>query len=88
MYFDSDRDGVGLDLTPFVTAVNTGTEAYGKIAAAEAAKKAAIAGAKAAARQPAPTPQRRVNPLAYALLGLALVGGFLVVRRIMKPRRR
>lgn len=87
MYHDSNRDGVGLDLTPFVTAVNTGADAYSKIAAAEAAKKAA-----AAAARPAPVMQttapRRTNPLAYVLLGLAAVGGFLVVRNLMGGKRR
>lgn len=88
--FHSDQDGIGLDLTPFVTAVNTGADAYSKIAAAEAAKKAA-----AAAARPAPVynvtqaaAPKRTNPLAYVLLGLAAVGGFLVVRRFMGGKRR
>lgn len=89
MYHQSDQDGIGLDLTPFVTAVNTGADAYAKIAAAEAAKKAAKA-----AGQPAPVynvqqaPSRRVNPMAYGLLALAAVGGFLLIRRFMGKRRR
>lgn len=88
MYYD-DKDGIGLDLTPFVTAVNTGADAYAKIAAAEAAKKAAKN-----AGQPAPVynvqqaPVRRTNPMAYVLLGLAAVGGFLVIRRFMGKKRR
>lgn len=87
MYYD-DKDGIGLDLTPFVTAVNTGADAYAKIAAAEAAKKAAKN-----AGQPAPVynvsqAQRKTNPMAYVLLGLAAVGGFLVLRRFMGKKRR
>lgn len=88
MYYDADRDGVGLDLTPFVTAVNTGADAYSKIAAAEAAKKAAAAAARPAPVQNVMQAPRRTNPLAYVLLGLAAVGGFLVVRRFMGKRRR
>ena len=41
MHFDSVRDGVGIDLTPFVTAVNTAADSYAKIEAARAARKAA-----------------------------------------------
>lgn len=87
MYYD-DKDGIGLDLTPFVTAVNTGADAYAKVAAAEAAKKAA----KAAAR-PAPVVQqaaapRRTSPLAYGLLALAGVGGILLVRKLFFSKRR
>lgn len=84
--FHSDQDGIGLDLTPFVTAVNTGADAYSKIAAAEAAKKAA--GARPIIQQQAAAPVKRTNPLAYVLLGLAAVGGFLVVRRFMGGKRR
>ncbi len=87
MFYDADRDGVGLDLTPFVTAVNTGADAYAKIAAAEAAKRAARN-----TGQPAPVynvaQPRKTNPMAYVLLGLAAVGGFLVLRRFMGKRRR
>lgn len=87
MYFN-DQDGIGLDLTPFVTAVNTGADAYAKIAAAEAAKKAA----KNAGR-PAPVVNmqqapRRTNPMAYVLLAGAAVGGFFLLRKFMGKRRR
>lgn len=87
MYYD-DKDGIGLDLTPFVTAVNTGADAYAKIAAAEAAKKAAKN-----AGQPAPVynvsqATRKTNPMAYVLLVGAAVGGFFLLRRFMGKRRR
>ena len=87
MHFNSDQDGIGLDLTPFVTAVNTGADAYAKIAAAEAAKKAA-----AAAGRPAPVvvqaAPKKTNPLAYGLLALAGIGGFLLVRKFFFAKRR
>jgi hypothetical protein len=87
MYYD-DKDGIGLDLTPFVTAVNTGADAYAKIAAAEAAKKAA-----ANANKPAPVynvqqAPRKTNPLAYVMLAGVAVGGFFLLRRFMGKRRR
>lgn len=85
MYYD-DKDGIGLDLTPFVTAVNTGADAYAKIAAAEAAKKAA--GARPIVQQAAPAAPKRTSPLAYGLLALAGVGGFLLVRKLFFSKRR
>lgn len=88
MHFNSEQDGIGLDLTPFVTAVNTGADAYAKIAAAEAAKKAAAAAAKPAPVYNVTQAARKTNPLAYVLLGLAGIGGFLLVRRFMGKRRR
>lgn len=88
MYHDADQDGVGLDLTPFVTAVNTGTDAYAKIAAAEAAKKAAKAAAKPAPVYNVQQAPRRTNPMAYVLLAGVAVGGFFLLRKFMGGRRR
>lgn len=88
MYHDADQDGVGLDLTPFVTAVNTGADAYSKIAAAEAAKKAAANAARPAPIIQAQQAPRRTNPMAYVLLAGVAVGGFLLLRKFMGGRRR
>lgn len=88
MHFDSNQDGIGLDLTPFVTAVNTGADAYAKIAAAEAAKKAAAAAAKPAPVYNVTQAAKKTNPLAYVLLGLAGVGGILLVRKFFFGKRR
>lgn len=87
MYYD-DQDGIGLDLTPFVTAVNTGTDAYAKIAAAEAAKKAAAAAAKKPPVYNVTQAPRKTNPLAYVMLAGVAVGGFFLLRRFMGKRRR
>lgn len=88
MYYD-DKDGIGLDLTPFVTAANTGAEVYAKVQAAEAAKKAAAAAARPApvynVTQAAP---KRINPLAYVLLAGVAVGGFFLVRKAFFSKRR
>lgn len=87
MYYDDQQDGVGLDLTPFVKAAESGASSYAKIAEAEAKRKAAK-------QAPAPTiinqsgaPMRRTNPLTYVALAAAAIGVFLLGRRMMKRRR-
>lgn len=87
MYYDNNSDGIGLDLTPLVNAGTSAADSYAKIRAADAA----VAAAK---RRPAPAPmqasapQRRINPLAYLLMGAAVIGGFMIVRKFMGKRRR
>ncbi|MGK2950788.1 MAG: hypothetical protein ACSLEZ_00195 [Thiobacillus sp.] len=85
--YDHD-DGMGLDLTPFVTAVNTGADAYAKIAAAEAAKKAAANAARPAPVYNVTQATRRTNPMAYVMLAGVVVGGFFLLRKFMGKRRR
>ena len=87
MHFDPIRDGVGIDLTPFVTAINTGTDSYAKIEAARAARRAAGVRPQAP-QQVMQAPARRRNPMSYLLLGAVAIGGFFIVRRMMSKRRR
>lgn len=91
MHFNSDQDGIGLDLTPFVTAANTTAETYAKVKAADAS----AAAMKAAAKKPVINTTtvtaggvRKPNYLAYGILAVLGVGGFFVVRRMLGKRRR
>jgi hypothetical protein len=86
MFYDTSRDGVGLDLTPLISAGQSAADSYAKIRAADAA----VAAAK---RQPTPimraaSAPRGINPIAYLVMGAAVIGGFFVVRRMMGRRRR
>lgn len=84
MYYDSERDGVGIDLTPAVTAVNTAADAYAKIEAARAARKAA--GIKPPApviNQVTPNAPRRTSPLVFGLVALAGLGVWFVMRPVL-----
>lgn len=85
MYYD-DKDGIGLDL--IATAVNTGADAYAKIAAAEAAKKAAANAARPAPVYNVTQATRRTNPMAYVMLAGVAVGGFFLLRKMFGKRRR
>ena len=87
MYYDNQSDGIGLDLTPLVNAGTSAADSYAKIRAADAA----VAAAK---RRQAPAPMqvqagtRRLNPMAYLILGVVVIGGFFVARKFLGKRRR
>lgn len=87
MFYDTSRDGVGLDLTPLISAGNSAADAYAKIRAADAAAAAAKRRAPSLIKA-GPAPQRRINPIAYLIMGAAVIGGFFVVRRMLGKRRR
>ncbi len=86
MHFNSRRDGIGLDLSPFVTAANTAADVYAKTKAADAA----LAAAKrpAAVAPVAAGGVRKPNWVAYGIMGAVAVGGFFLVRRMLGKRRR
>lgn len=91
MPYENEDDGLALDLTPLVTGINAGTDAYAKIKAADAAKAAAVAAAKAQAAQRQVAPSRGRSPLSYLLLAAAVGGiGYLGLRAtgILGKRRR
>ncbi len=89
MHFDPDQDGIGLDLSPFVSAINTGADTYAKVKAADAALAAAKRSGPAVTNVTnAPAASRKPNMLAYLIMGGAAIGGFLIVRKLMGGKRR
>lgn len=87
MHFNSNQDGIGLDLTPFVTAANTAADVYSKTKAADAQLAAAKAN-RPPAVQVAAAAARKPNWIAYGILGAVGIGGFFLVRRMLGRRGR
>ncbi len=85
MHWNSHQDGIGLDLTPFVTAANTAADVYAKTKAADAQLAAAKARPPAAVAAAA---ARKPNWIAYGVMGAVAVGGFFFLRRMLGKRRR
>lgn len=84
--YHTDQDSLGLDLTPFVTAAQTGVDAYAKVKAADAALAAAKRGPAPVISTPGAV--RKMNPLAYVMLAGGAVGIFFLVRRMLGRRGR